>query len=246
MVTVAVCDDNPRDLEAIGTLVGEWARSRSVEIRLFSSAYDLLAAAAKGEGFDLFLLDILMPEMTGISLGERLRELYAEPLLIYLTSSEDYYPDAFRVYAFQYLCKPVQRQLLFDVLDKGLGRCRRRSQDVFPVKTAQGIVQVAFSTLVYAELRDHVCYFHLADGSVIQSRYLRTGFDEFLAPLLQSCLFVKPHTSFVVNLNYAGKLTSASLGLTTGESVPVARAFGENLRSRYFAHALGKAGEGEL
>lgn len=241
MLTLAICDDNKNDLAIIAELISEWIlqqKDTEIVIKQFTSPYALLDEVRSGKAFDLFLLDILMPEMTGISLGERLHTLLSDPLLIFLTSSEDYYSDAFRLYAFQYICKPIQKSSLFEVMDKVLLRCEKRRQNVFALKTANGIVQFPIHTLVYAELFRHICHFHLANGTNLQSQYLRTGFDNFIAPLLLDRRFIKTHTSFLVNLSFAGKLSQNNLTLTTGEAVPVTRTFADEVSRRYMEYAL--------
>lgn len=245
MLNIAICDDDCSDADRINELVMAWAGSRQEEINIqrFTSAYLLLDEVSRGIAFDIFLLDILMPEMTGISLGEQLQNLLTEPLLIYLTSSEDFYPDAFRLYAFQYLCKPMTQNSLSTVLDKALLRCGKRKKDIFVLKTAEGIVQVPLHSIVYTELLSHICYFHLADGRKLQSLYLRTSFGSFIEPLLKQERFVKTHTAFVVNLEFAGKLTPSSLTLTTGAVVPVTRAFTEQVQRQYMAYGLREGGE---
>lgn len=245
MLNIAICDDDCKDAVRINQLVKSWADSRHEEIRIqcFSSPYQLLDEVSRGVALDIFLLDILMPDMTGISLGERLREYLTEPLLIFLTSSEDFYPEAFRLYAFQYLCKPVTQAHLFSVLDKALLRSEKRKKEVFVLKTAEGIIQIPLHSIVYAELLSHTCYFHLADGRTLHSQYLRIGLDRFAEPLLQQQRFVKTHTAFVVNLEFAAKLTPSSLTLTTGTAVPISRTFSRKVHQEYMAYGLREGGE---
>ncbi len=248
MLTAAVCDDNDNDAAKIMALVREWGNKRQdgeVRVRSFTSCYALLEAVSRGEAFDIFLLDILMPEMTGISLGEQLQSRLAEPVLIYLTSSEDYYPDAFRLYAFQYICKPVKADNLFPVLDRAVSLCEKRRSDVFILKTAEGTVQIPIHTIAYIELRSHICRLYLADGQCLQSLYLRCGFDSFAEPLLQRERFVKTHSAFAANLDFAGKLTPNALSLTTGAVVPVSRSFAAQVQRSYIDYGL-RGEEGDV
>ena len=107
MIQLAICDDDKRDLTRTVELIKEWLyepNKPEIKIRKFASPFLLLDAVSGGEAFDIFLLDILMPEMSGISLGEQLSNLLAEPLIVYLSSSTDYYSDAFRLFAFNYIC----------------------------------------------------------------------------------------------------------------------------------------------
>lgn len=243
MIQLAICDDDKRDLAKTSDLIREWSlkpNKPELKIKKFTSPFPLLDAVSKGEAFDIFLLDIIMPEMNGISLGEQLSGLLAEPLMVYLSSSTEYYPDAFRVYAFNYICKPVDRKVLFPVLDKVTNRLKHRKNNVFTLKTADGIIQIPLHSIVYAELLSHVCHFHLADGRHFKSQYLRSSFNQFLAPILNQSNFIKTHTSFVVNLNYSSRLTSSSLSLTTGDSVPIARSFAAKVQQHYISYWLGE------
>ena len=45
-----------------------------VQIQAYSSPYDLLDDIEKTGGFDLYLLDVVMPHMTGVTLARRIRE----------------------------------------------------------------------------------------------------------------------------------------------------------------------------
>ena len=112
MLRLAICDDDGTDLAKTSEIIKEWRCQENhpdIRIHTFRSPYNLIDSVSGGDTYDVFLLDILMPDMTGISLGEHLSGILGEPLIVYLSSSRDYYPDAFRLYAFNYICKPVCR-----------------------------------------------------------------------------------------------------------------------------------------
>lgn len=246
MLTIAVCDDDLADLDRIMTLVREWSVEQgmsNIAIRSFVSPYDLIDAVSGGETVDIFLLDILMPDMTGIALGQRLHSILVEPMLIFLTNSEDYYPDAFSLYAFQYLCKPIGKGNLFPVLDKAFTLFSRKVDNIFSLKTAQGIFKLPLHQIMYVELSSHICYFHLSDGRCLKSLYLRNSFDQFIAPLLSDVHFIKTHTAFVVNLSFAGKLSTGSLALTDAMELPVSRTFAKEVQKQYMAYGLRDGGD---
>ena len=69
----------------------------------------MLAAAGKCGGYDIYILDVIMPQLNGIELGMNLREEGFDGKIIYLTSSQEYSLDAFRVRAFDYLIKPITK-----------------------------------------------------------------------------------------------------------------------------------------
>ncbi len=241
MLNLAICDDDRIDLAKTSKIIKEWSQFQNhpdIKIHSFRSPYNLLDSVSSGDAYDVFLLDILMPDMTGITLGEQLSGILAEPLIVYLSSSSDFYPDAFRLYAFNYICKPVDRDNLFPVLDKITCRYEKLKNNVFVLKTSEGFRQVPMHHIVYAELLSHACHLHLADGQHLKSIYLRSGFDQFLAPILEQTNFLKTHTSFVVNLDYSERLTNGFLSLTTGAAVPVARSFAAKVQKHYIDYWL--------
>lgn len=66
MIKMAFCDDEEEQRAAVGDLLRAYAAARpglAVKLSVFSSGRDLLAAAEACGGFDLYVLDIVMPEL---------------------------------------------------------------------------------------------------------------------------------------------------------------------------------------
>ena len=67
----------------------------------------------------MVLLDMEMPDMNGIEIAEKIRELVSREVLItFLTSYPEYMQKSFGVQAFQYLLKPIT----YDVFKKEIIR----------------------------------------------------------------------------------------------------------------------------
>ena len=122
---IVICDDDARTAETVTALAKEYIALRSLvwNTSVYTSAAALMEEMPRA---DVYLLDIIMPGIDGISLGMRLRDRYREAVIIYLTSSSEYAMDAFSVHAFSYLLKPVERGRLFSEPDACAGREERR------------------------------------------------------------------------------------------------------------------------
>jgi two-component SAPR family response regulator len=59
---------------------------------------------------DIAVLDIEMPELNGIELGQRLKQRYPNIALVYITGYKEYAFDAFQLEASAYLTKPYFRK----------------------------------------------------------------------------------------------------------------------------------------
>ena len=118
---VAICDDEARCLNAAYSAAETYAKQKTgktITFDTFSHSDDLILACEKNGGYDIYVLDVVMPDMNGIQLGEKLRSLGFDGKIIYLTSSEEYSLDAFRVKAFDYLIKPINDETFSKLLTK--------------------------------------------------------------------------------------------------------------------------------
>ena len=116
MLRIAVCDDEEEHLKRTALLLEGYFQSRPGlhgQVETFRSGGALLERAKDAGGFDLYVLDILMPELSGIDTGRRLRALAGGGEIVYLTSSNDFAADSYDVRAFFYLLKPVEEGKLF-------------------------------------------------------------------------------------------------------------------------------------
>ena len=111
---IAVCDDCMKDaLYLKGFLGGH-------EVRVYSDACNLFADMEdKKERYDLYLLDIYMEgPIDGIELAKKIRIWQDEAAICFVSTSNDFYREAYDLYAIQYLLKPVQEEAVKQLLDK--------------------------------------------------------------------------------------------------------------------------------
>ncbi|WP_028450635.1 MULTISPECIES: LytR/AlgR family response regulator transcription factor [Chitinibacter] len=69
---------------------------------------------------DLVILDIQMPQMSGIEVARKLLQLAKPPAVIFATAFEDYGVAAFDVRAVDYLLKPIRTERLLAALRRAL------------------------------------------------------------------------------------------------------------------------------
>ena len=86
------------------------------EVKGFTSAVDALNDL-KAHPADIAIVDINMPEMDGITLAARIKELRPETAVIFLTAYKKYAFDAYSVHPAGYLLKPVSQETLATEVD---------------------------------------------------------------------------------------------------------------------------------
>lgn len=249
MLRLAICDDEPEQRAAVCKLLRDYAASRpglAVKLSAFSTGWELLNAVETAGGFDLYVLDVVMPELSGIDLGVWLRKLSAKGLIIYLTISPEYAVASYEAQAFQYLVKPVERERLFQVLDQAVARMEKERAACIAVKTKTGLELVRMDEIVYIELENRALCYHLFDGRRLDSVTVRGSFREEVEPVLKDPRFFQCSASFVANLFYVTAVERGGLRLDGGGRVPLARGRAIQAKQRWSGYWLGGPGEGIL
>lgn len=232
---IALCDDDQETLSHLLELVLEYraAHCPSLSVQAFSSPIALSEQLAQGR-FDLLILDVVMPEKSGLVLAQEVRAHSSELPIIFLTSSPEFAVESYRVKAQDYLLKPVDRAMLFATLDEQIRRIAAQ-ECTLVLQTATGIFQVPISRIVYIEAVNHRIYLVRADGSTIKATDTITNIWQNLADY---SYFVRPHRSYLVNLRHVTAFENSELRTTTGAMIPVARNQFNHIKLQYLNNLL--------
>lgn len=232
---IAVCDDNIDELSRISTLLEDYRRERdsSITYEAFHSATELLEIM-RTKQFDLLLLDILMPGVTGMDAAIELRRSDCGIPIIFLTSSREFAVESYRVSAEDYIMKPARKDEIFPVLDKQLTKYEQE-ESYLALKTGSGFVKLPFSQIVYVEVINRTLQFVLVSGEVREAYGYLTDYE---GALLSDPNFYKPHRSYVLNLRQVASLDKKGFVTIVGKTVPIARDAFTKAKAVYMKYLL--------
>lgn len=223
---IAVCDDCWQDACAIRDLLfGQ-------EVKLYGNAESLLADVEQGrKHFDLYLLDIFMENsMNGIELAGKLRMEEEAAVICFVSTSDDFYREAYDLYAVQYLIKPVGREELEKLLDKVEKIFIRNMEKTLRYSWRRALGAIPYGKVLYITSREHLLFIHCTDGRVQES----TGKLNDLEQQICGDTFLRCHQSFIVNMYHVREFSGMELTLALeGEKVPVSRRYYAAVQERY-------------
>lgn len=240
MLRIAVCDDEEQQLKQIANLLEAYLQSHpelNGQVGTFESGNALLAQVDQSRSFDLYILDILMPELSGIEMGRQLRARKVDGEIIYLTSSNDFAADSYDVHAFFYLLKPVDEQKMFQVMDGVVEALNRRRNSAILVNTADGPRRILLERIQYVERVGRRIRYHCTDGTV-DSQTIRASFREVTAPLLADQRFCLCGASFVLNFQYVCGVDGQIALLDDGQTVVLPRTAAMDFKFAWGAYWL--------
>lgn len=232
---IAVCDDNIDELSRILALLEDYSREResSITYEAFHSGTELLETM-RSKRFDLLLLDILMPCVTGMDIAKEIRCSDLDLPIIFLTSSREFAVESYRVSAEDYILKPARKDEIYPSLDKQLKRFTQE-ETYLTLKTGSGIVKLPFSKIVYVEVITRTVQFNLTNGEM---REVYGYLADYERMLLSDPHFYKPHRSYVVNLCHVTEFDKKGLTTILGKTVPVARDAFSKAKAVYMKYLL--------
>lgn len=231
-IYIAVCDDEPKELDSLAALLNRWREDRrasSMRYQVFPGASQLLDTAKK-ELYTLYLLDVILPGPDGIDAAREIRSFDSAAAIVFLTSSPDFAYKSYGVRATDYLLKPISAEMLFPILDR-LALEEQRPQEGLTVKCGSAFVRIPFSHLAYVEVYRKRLYFNLTNGQVREAAGTLSDCEPLL---LKRPEFTRIHRSYIVNMLQVEELSHSGIRTFSGKNLPVSRLFYPQVQRDYF------------
>ena len=241
MLRIAICDDRDDELRRIAALTNEYLTERnlSAHIREYSHP-DALLTACEAETFHIFMLDMVMPMISGLELGRNIRRMSTDAQIIYITTEPGFALDAYSVNPLHYLLKPVDRGSLFAALELAAEKVRFGEETVLTVKTREGLRTLSADRLVLCEYMRHAVIYTLVSGEKVETLTISGSFAEHVAQLKRDRRFIQPHAAFVVNMHFVERLSKEGFAMKGGAFVPVSGKQFSAVRNAYMSYRLGE------
>lgn len=238
MLQIAVCDDNIDELSQMVQLIDQYRviRNFSCEYVAFSNGFELVSALEKGKRFDIYCLDIIMPGFTGIDVAKEIRGFDKTAPILFFTSSPEFALESYSVKAINYVLKPISKEKLFFTFDEVIEQIKaEKDEDAVIVKSNEGIQKILISNLVFAEIIGRNVMYHLRSGKVIECT---EPFSSVCDKLLKYGCFIKPHRSYLVNMQYVDTIENHQVTLQTLSFVPVAQGKAREIKQQYLNYQM--------
>jgi len=186
---------------------------------------------------NLLLLDIQMPELSGIEFAKILPK---ETYVIFTTAFPQYAIEGYKVNSIDYLLKPVSYEDFLRATDKALQRVAAQvshndsQQERFIyVKSDYKLLRIKLSDILYIEgLKDYV-RIYMANGEKIVSLISMKRMEESL-PQPE---FMRIHRSYIVNMGHVSVVDRNRI-VFGSELIPVSDNYKEQLQHYLDHHTL--------
>lgn len=224
---ILICDDERRMLTRIAEKVSDCLPGS--DVRTFSSGAALLACM-QTESCDILLLDIDIPDITGMEIAGRLSHFEKRPLLLFVTSHDELVYDSFQYHPFAFLRKSSFDGEIKAALDDCVRELRHRERH-FCFRWEGKRVCLLLSEILYFEA---------------QANYLnvfsKTGQYRFRATIasventLADCGFIRIHKGFLINQAAVRLLGSKEATLLDGTTLPIGKSYAKTAGEEFLRY----------
>lgn len=238
MIKIAFCDDDLSVLNDLKLLLEQYRAEHNQEIvcTAFQSSLELLAEIEKGMCLDILFLDVIMPGENGIDIAKEIRQHDSTVKIIFLTSSSEFAVESYKVSAYFYQMKPICAESFFWLMDSVISECEKeRQENSLVLRCKNGITKIDLERLEYCEVLGRTLVFHLKGGKLLESS---GSMDELSAELAQYGNFLRPHRSFLVNMEYIQNISYKTITMDSLAEIPVPHGKCSEIKNLYLKYAF--------
>ena len=244
---VLIVDDEPLARSAL-----EQALCDRNDIEALDSAVDAIQALdmMQKEKYDVVLLDIRMPELSGIELADRLNKRNRPvPAIIFVTAHDQHAVAAFENHAVDYVLKPFSNDRIHDALNVAFQRTENeRAARLLKILPHLETLLANHSSKIAIKTKGRILFIDPTEVAIIRAEgnyallekqsgsYLLRESISTLAEKLKPHGFIRIHRSMVVNTSFVEEIRPWSTGeyvlrIKGGRELTVSRMYKNNLRS---------------
>ncbi|MDA9471079.1 LytR/AlgR family response regulator transcription factor [Enterococcus sp. 5H] len=232
---IALCDDDTVEIGRIEQFLTLYYQQK-YDFDFFSSETKLLKYIHKVDTrYSIYFISIEMAKNNGLHLAQKIREFDLAALIIFVSNSNFYMSEAFKVHAFDYLIRPLTKEKLLETMLRAQNYLNT-ANTYFDFSFNRKTIVLSMNEIIYIAKSGRIAYIHTREKAYKTYLTMSEILDK-----LDLNYFVKTHGSYVLNLNYVNEIIKNEVILKNVENteqhdilaIPISRKFKDQLRSKY-------------
>lgn len=219
MITVLIVDDDIQYAKILNEEIRKMAQSNQLDIEI-TITNNPLNCLETNRLFDIYFIDIIMPDISGITLAERLREKYINKEIIFVSSYTEYMRSSFYV-------KPrafIRKEFLQNDLEEAFSVLKSvfiKKDAEIAIKDNNRDIRIKPWCVTYMKSEAHyVNIYHTAGSAMVVRNNLKN-----LEQQLRAYKFQRIHSRYLVNINHVEDYSKHKILMKGGEKLPVSASY---------------------
>lgn len=238
MLKIALCDDDSQFVCKITGLIQSLLHNstESPVITTYINPVALTASVSDGERYDIYILDVEMPNQNGMAVAKRIREYQPNAALLFLSSHLSYATEGYKVQALRYVSKLDLDHALPEALAQAVATLKKTDTRSIMVQHYQNYTRILHKDILYVQkIQRSIQIVTDRQGIFKDNRGIKELFSEIDDPR-----FIFTDRAYFVNLDYVQELNGSWLVLTNEDRVPISQPMMPNVKKAMIALWGGK------
>lgn len=229
MYHIGICDDGDNICTSIENMLLQYAEERNIQIdtNVWHTGEGLKGYLEAGNHLDILFLDIELFQMTGIEVGNYIRNQLDNigMQIVYISGKASYAQQLFKTQPLDFLVKPISQDQINEAMEMAL-RLIKRENERFEFRQGKDFYYVPMGDIVY----------FASEGRKVKIVTMKATF-EFYGRLKEVAKrlsedFIVIHKSYVVNKEYIFRYTYEMVELVGGTILTISPANRKQVRER--------------
>lgn len=230
VIKIAICDDEEKAVALHEKIVKACLQAQSVgyEITTYTQSRNLLCDITDdGFFYDLILLDIEMPGISGMDLPQRIKSFLPNVKIIFVTSHTEYAIDAFELSIFRYVPKNNLEVKLTAAVTDAAKLIELEAGQEYTIQTANRMEKIPYKDIFYIQRDGKNSSIVSSAGTSKVRKSLQQVFDE-----LNTSEFIFIDRGCIVNIIQIMKISDGMVVLKNGEQLPISRSHLQEVKQK--------------
>lgn len=226
MIELIICDDDAMSLnqtrQFLMDMMHQW--NEEIEIMTYTDSNSLMRRIrSENEQTDILLLDIDMPDISGLEVAEFIYNLHKDIIVIFLTAHDEFVYVSFQYAPFRYIRKEYLNEELPCAMKAAVAKILGQRSRSICLRTQEGELTVKIADITHFQMENRrVCVYMVQGGTYIIWKKLKELKAEIDA---RGGSFIYVHSGCVVNLQHVRTRRSGMVVLDGAKEIeiPVSR-----------------------
>lgn len=221
MIKIAICDDEEKAVSQHKEIVKSSLQECGIgyEITTYTQSRNLLYDITDDRFFyDLILLDIEMPKISGMEIPQQIKGFLPNVKIIFVTAHTEYAIDAFELSIFRYVPKSNLELKLTAAVTDAARLIELEADREYTIQTMNRMEKIPFKEIYYIQRDGKNASIVSSVGVSKVRKSLQMVFDELNTPE-----FIFIDRGYIVNIIQIMKISGGMAVLKNGEQLQISR-----------------------
>ena len=230
MIRIAICDDEERAVALHEKIVKDSLQACGIgyEITTYTQSRNLLYDITDdGFFYDLILLDIEMPGVSGMEIPQQIKGFLPNVKVIFVTSHTEYAIDAFELSIFRYVPKSNLEAKLIAAVTDAAKLIELEAGQEYTIQTVNRMEKIPYRDIFYIQRDGKNASIVSSAGTSKVRKSLQRVFEELNTPE-----FIFIDRGYIVNVIQIMKISDGMAVLKNGEQIPISRSHLQEIKQQ--------------